>query len=453
MVNNRKKRVAMTKQRKRDVFMACVVRVQRGILPFGAFKAVAQNFEIHRETVSKLWKLTMTQVPGYQTNQPIDPSFVLANLPTTVFDTKFRLTGRKPQFDNETVMQEIKNIDPSARRSIRSLAGALGVHRSTIERLKREDKLKVHTMALKPKLNDDHYLNRLHHCIAKIDRNTINAATGLKYKTMYNEVHVDEKWFFLVKDGGRYYLAADETPPDAIRVQHKSHITKVMFLCALARPKYNNTTRQWFDGLIGIYPVGELSMYQRRSATHQRSDIMWQNFNLDRDEYERMIIDLVLPDIKRKMPLNNNIILQQDGASAHLPADDPDFKAKVAELYGGNEDAVKLYTQPAQSPDLNVNDLGFFHSLQSIYYKKSPKNSIELIEIVEEAFKAYPVNKLNRIWLTLQSCMNLIIEDRGDNKYKTPHMNKDRLERLGQLPISIPVTQDANQYNLAILVD
>jgi hypothetical protein len=103
-----------------------------------------------------------------------------------------------------------------------------------------------------------------------------------------------------------------------------------------------------------------------------------------------MMIDLVLPDIKRKMPINNNIttIMQQDGAKAHLPVDDPAefFKAKVLELYG-NEDAVKLYTQPAQSSDLNVNDLGFFASLlQSMYYRTSPKNAIELIEMVESCF-------------------------------------------------------------------
>jgi hypothetical protein len=81
-----------------------------------------------------------------------------------------------------------------------------------------------------------------------------------------------------------------------------------------------------------------------------------------------MMIKLVLPNIKRKMPINNNIIVQQDGAKAHLPVDDPAFKAKVLELYG-HEDVVKLYTQPVQSPDLNMNDLGFFASLQSMYYR------------------------------------------------------------------------------------
>jgi hypothetical protein len=135
-----------------------------------------------------------------------------------------------------------------------------------------------------------------------------------------------------------------------------------------------------------------------------------------REEYQRMTIDLVLPDIKKKMPINN-IVVQQDDAKAHLlPVDDPEFKAKVQELYG-NENAVKLYTQPAQSPDLNVNDLGFFASLQSMYYRTSPKNSIDLIEMVESYFNKYDVNKVNRVWLSIQCCMSKIIDEKGDNKY------------------------------------
>jgi hypothetical protein len=318
--------------------------------------------------------------------------------------------------------------------------------------MKKEEKIRAHTMSLKPKLNDDHLLNRLYHCISKIDRNTVQAATGMKYKTMYNEVHVDEKWFYLVRDGGRYYLAADEDPPDAIAVRHKSHITKVMFLCALGRPQYNHTTRQWFTGMIGIYPVGELDMYVRRTSIHRPGDIRWENQNMDRDMYREMLCDLVLPDIRNKMPINNGIILQQDGAGSHLPLDDPVFKARVAELFG-DESAVKLYTQPAQSPDLNVNDLGFFNSLQSLYYQSLPKNSIELIEMVDKAFKNYDWHKLNRLWLTLQSVMNKIIEERGGNKYKIPHMNKERLERTNQLPVVLPVTQQAHNFQLDLLVD
>jgi hypothetical protein len=144
------------------------------------------------------------------TNLPIDPPFIASNFPTTVFDTKFKNAGQKPQYNHETVLQEIKIIDPNSRRSVRSLVGALGISSGSIGNMKKEKKLRVYTISLKPKLNDDHYLNRLYHCISKVDRNTINRVTGLKYKTFYNEVHVNEKWFFLVQDGGQYYLNADE---------------------------------------------------------------------------------------------------------------------------------------------------------------------------------------------------------------------------------------------------
>jgi hypothetical protein len=211
-----------------------------------------------------------------------------------------------------------------------------------------------------------------------------------------------------------------------------------MFLCALARPQYNYTTRKQFDGLIGIYPVGELHMYVRTSSTHRPGDIKWSNVNMDRDLYQKMLVDLVLPDIKKKMPVNTNIILQQDGAKSHLQADDEVFKAKVTELYG-DPNAVKLYTQLAQSPDLNVNDLGFFSSLQSKYYMTSPKDSM-----VEQAYKKSLWPSLNRIWLTQQIIMSMIIEERGDNKFKIPHMNKDMLETMDELPVSIVVTPEAN---------
>jgi hypothetical protein len=47
---------------------------------------------------------------------------------------------------------------------------------------------------------------------------------------------------------------------------------------------------------------------------------------MDRDLYQKMLVDLVLPDIKKKMSVNTNIMLQQDGAKSHLQEDDEVFK-------------------------------------------------------------------------------------------------------------------------------
>jgi hypothetical protein len=124
------------------------------------------------------------------------------------------------------VLQQISNIYPNARRAIRSLASAIGIPSSTLCRMKKEQKLRVCSMSLKPKLNDDHFFNTLYHCISKIGKNTISDANGMKYKTMYNEVHI-EKQFYLVRDGGRHILTADEVNYPTVTLSYKSHIMRV----------------------------------------------------------------------------------------------------------------------------------------------------------------------------------------------------------------------------------
>ena len=58
----------------------------------------------------------------------------------------------------------------------------------------------------------------------------------------------------------------------------------------------------------------------------------------------------------------HEIRVQQDGATPHTGHDNP-RKLNLAGKAGGWN--IKLVTQPAQSPDLNINDLGFFSSLKS----------------------------------------------------------------------------------------
>lgn len=111
---------------------------------------------------------------------------------------------------------------------------------------------------------------------------------------------------------------------------------------------------------------------------------------------------------------------------------------------GFDVDKIELTLQPSNSPDLNLNDLGFFNALQALYYKSSPRNVRQLIELVQESYEEYPADRINRIWLTLQGVMNEIIKCNGGAHYKLPHMNKDRLERLGLLPETLEVCPEAD---------
>jgi len=87
----------------------------------------------------------------------------------------------------------------------------------------------------------------------------------MKFKDMCDEVHVDEKWFCICKATQSHMLVADEElPPDQF-VKHKSHIVKVMFVCAQARPR-KLSNGQWWDGKIGTWPVGHVELAEKPSS-------------------------------------------------------------------------------------------------------------------------------------------------------------------------------------------
>ena len=109
----------------------------------------------------------------------------------------------------------------------------------------------------------------------------------------------------------------------------------------------------------------------------------------------------------------------------------------------GLENKLLLYTQPANSPDLNINDLGFFRALQAYYERFSPKSPEEIITYVQQSYEQYPRQRINHVWLSLMAVMNEIIDCHGDNDYDIPHLAKEALERRNELPIALEVTNTA----------
>jgi hypothetical protein len=151
-----------------------------------------------------------------------------------------------------------------------------------------------------------------------------------------------------------------------------------------------------------------------------------------------MLEDHLIPALLLKWPRGGNrkIRIQQDGAKAHIADDDEWFAESLAEV-GLN---AELYTQPANSPDTNILDLGFFRAIQSANDEVN-LDETSLIDHVQRVYDEYPREKINRSWLTLQLCMNMTIEDYGGNNYKIPHLGKERLEQNGQLPHVLEVTE------------
>jgi hypothetical protein len=75
------------------------------------------------------------------------------------------------------------------------------------------------------------------------------------------EVHVDEKWFFVDQIDEKFYLLPDEDT-------HKRHIEKVMFGAAVAWPRQNSETGEWWDGKVHLHPFTKIEVAQRNSRNY-----------------------------------------------------------------------------------------------------------------------------------------------------------------------------------------
>ena len=143
----------------------------------------------------------------------------------------------------------------------------MGVALSTVQQmLLHRDVCRVHTSSLKPTLTEETKMSRMELALSFVDKNNTS-----KFENMEDLIHIDEKWFYLMKDGQRFIIAADEEEPYR-HVQHKSFLTKIMFLCAVARPRYNMRKTHGSTGRLEFGRSGNGSRQRghRRSAQRER---------------------------------------------------------------------------------------------------------------------------------------------------------------------------------------
>ena len=141
----------------------------------------------------------------------------------------------------------------------------MGVSLNTVQRmLLQKDVCRIHTSLLEPTLTEENKMSRMELALSFIDKNNTS-----KFEDMKDLIHIDEKWFYLTKDGQCFIIAADKEEPYR-HVQHKFFLTKIMFLCAVARPRYNTNKNAWFDGKIGIWPIGKWEPAKQSSKKRAR---------------------------------------------------------------------------------------------------------------------------------------------------------------------------------------
>ena len=149
-----------------------------------------------------------------------------------------------------TDLSDVLTVPLHRRRTIRSLANAIGVKKSTLHRWFKEGLLRRHSSTLKPLLTDDHKKTRLRWCVSMLDHRTL--PNEPKFIEMDNIIHMDEKFFNLTSKYMKYYMLPEEEDPHRT-VHNKNSIGKVMILAAVGRPMYDDAGNCIFDGKIGVW--------------------------------------------------------------------------------------------------------------------------------------------------------------------------------------------------------
>ncbi|CAM9309865.1 unnamed protein product, partial [Choristocarpus tenellus] len=102
-----------------------------------------------------------------------------------------------------------------------------------------------------PVLSDQQKVNKVDFVVSHIRR---KGGSGVLVDNLYDSVHVDVKWFYILKDGQCMYLHPTEDPSNPPWAQNMHYIMKAMFLAAVGRPrKLSNGV--WFKRKIRIWPI------------------------------------------------------------------------------------------------------------------------------------------------------------------------------------------------------
>ncbi|XP_056688897.1 uncharacterized protein [Spinacia oleracea] len=238
----------------------------------------------------------------------------------------------------------------------------------------------------------------------------------------------------MTKGTQRYYLLPGELGPYR-SCKSKRFITKVMFLCAVARPRFNANKECIFDGKIGMFPFVRWVPAKRRSRNRPACTLELKPVtSVTKECYRNMLIRQVIPAIMQKWPTDHQgpIYLQQDNARPHIKVNDREWMEAV-QL---SNKQLRLIFQPPNSPDMNVLDLGFFRAIQSLKDQTCPRNTKELVKNVKVAFREFCPIKGNRVFLSLQLVLMEVMRVKGSNNYLQKHVGKEALERQNIHPVT-----------------
>ncbi|KAL6845041.1 hypothetical protein ACP4OV_025214 [Aristida adscensionis] len=387
------KRNNLSDGERQQIYKALLMRSVHGKMKRRTTTIVANLFNVNRKQVQSIWSIAK--------------ECLAAGVPVDVSSKRKQNYGRKKVTID---MSTIAALALDKRTTLRAMADALGVKKTTVHRWFKEGKLRQHSNTLKPYLKDSNKKTRLQHCLSMLDGDTLHNAP--KFIDMKNIVHIDEKWFNTIKKAKKFYMLPEEEDP--LRTIHnKNSIPKCMLLCVVTPPRHDDEGTCYFDGKLGIWPLlDSIALAQRSSQNREKGT-----------------------------PITQSVIVTKEVSRQYLTAIVAKWPREVQQT--GLD--IRIFNQPPNSPDFNVLDLGFFASLQSKTFLTRSRNMDELIHNVQQEFSTYDPLLIRNVFLTLQGCMVEIMKKGGGSGYKIPHMNKNALEAAEILPTSLSVNQELYQ--------
>ncbi|XP_057803150.1 uncharacterized protein LOC131018445 [Salvia miltiorrhiza] len=367
----------------------------------GKITAVVQRWSCCRRTISRTWAAAKERRANGE---------VMSSVSKKIMRPRRKLVALD--------LQLIASLDLSKRSTIRKLACGVKCSKSTVGRWAKTGLIRAHSNAIKPDLTAPNKLLRLRFSLEALEYDRI--MRSLTFKSMHNTVHIDEKWFYITKSA--------------------------------QRPVFGANGECLFDGKIGIFPFTELVPAKRNSKNRAAGTMEWKPIqSITKQVVKDCLIYQIIPAIKAKWPANasKTIFIQQDNARPHIQDSDPDFRA-VASADGFD---IHLVHQPPNSPDTNINDLGWFRAIQSLQTESVSTNVDGLVNAVINSFNELSPTTLNKVFLSLQSCMVEILKVKGRNSYKIPHLGNDALIRQDMLPLNLQVPSELVRECISYLID
>ena len=213
--------------------------------------------------------------------------------------------------------------------------------------------------------------------------------------------------------------------------KHKGYIPKIMVLSALAcpMPAFN------FNGKIGNWRFTEKVKAKRDSKNRPKGTWEDKDVNISSHRFVVKMINEVFPTIREKMHFCTKVVVQFDNASSHGTANANILallnahgaKQRVNKVTGeGYYPKIVVRPQPAQSPETNVLDCGFFFSLAKRISKVERDefghdDLNRLWQTLQMKYDAYTAADVARFWHTKTAMVREIFAHEGRNGFPLPH--------------------------------